>query len=150
MILSVSVGCSNKVLDSSKGGSDVGSMDVGTDYQEFVNHFIKVGVDDIYELQKDNKKFFLYTGRESCPYCKLFVSKLAEASINIEIYYLDSIDSYDNSTQELKDFRDKFLIETVPSLIYFHGDEVVKRLEILLELDSNDIADFLNIFNDYK
>ncbi len=79
---------------------------------------------DVFEIKnkiKNKDRFFLYTGRGTCPWCKKFMYYLNEIidEDNIDIYYLDSQDTMIDS--DLKSFRDIYNIKYVPSLIYFWG-----------------------------
>lgn len=146
--LSLIIGCNpidTNLSDVTEKIKFNGTQNINTksDYNKFIEKFIKVEVNDIYELQEEGLEFFLYIGRETCPYCKEFVPKLVEASEDSEVYYLDSIDSYENSSQHLKDFRDCNTIENVPSFILFEGYEIKDRLEITANLDVKDIFKFL-------
>ena len=115
-------------------------------YDEAMSAFTEVDVDGIKRIQENGMDFFLYVGRDSCLYCREFVPKLVEAfaDLDMEIYYLDSIDSYDNSSQELKDFRDLHGIELIPSFLRFEGSEVVEVLEISDGITIEEIAGFIS------
>lgn len=99
-------------------------------YNESIDAFIKVDARQISKNIKDNKEFFLYTGRVTCPWCIKFVPSLSKIAVEekIEILYLDSENSKKDS--ELKRFRDSYGIKFVPSLIYFGKSKVVNPLEL--------------------
>lgn len=106
---------------------------------------IEISVDEIYKKQSDSEVFFLYIGRNTCPYCLEFIPKLNKVitSIDVEIYFLDSVDTYDNSSNELKEFRDLYAVETVPAFILFHGKKDMKSLEINSTTTEENILEFI-------
>ncbi|MER0124033.1 hypothetical protein ABPH35_10480 [Streptococcus sp. ZJ93] len=50
------------------------------DYRTSVVNFERVATEEVEDLQSKNKSFILYTGRKTCPYCRIFVPKLKVAS----------------------------------------------------------------------
>lgn len=97
---------------------------IGLEYEDITAGFSPVQPVDIEPMLQQGQKFVLYVGRKSCPYCVEFAPALKKAADerNIEVYYMDSIDIYEKSPQAVKDFRDKYSIDTVPSLLIFEGD----------------------------
>ncbi|MCW6666823.1 thiol reductase thioredoxin [Aerococcaceae bacterium NML190938] len=60
----------------------------------------------------------LFIGRETCPYCRRFASKLSKVATehNLKVYFLHSRHPrHENETQAL---RDKYGVPTVPGFIY--------------------------------
>lgn len=115
-------------------------------YDEHIADFEEITVDDIHIKQKNEKKFFLYVGRESCEYCLYFVHGLSEAvqKEKIKIYYLDSITEYEKSDEVLKTFRDEFDIKRVPALIYYEGGNEKSRFDVSKgDYSAEKISDFL-------
>lgn len=114
-------------------------------YSELVGNFMKVKVSEIYEMQENEISFFLYTGRESCEYCVEFVYELSHAAehMGIEIYYLDSVTEYEQSSEELKQFRDLYDIKYVPSLIYFEGAKLNTRFDNEQEYSEKYFVEFI-------
>lgn len=119
--------------------------DEKNEYDDFVNVFEKVEVDDIYEMQEEGEAFFLYTGRKTCEYCVEFVHELSHIVMeeNIKIYYLDSVTEYEKSDEELKEFRDTCKIDFVPSLIYFQGKNEIMRFDNEKEYSQKNMKEFL-------
>ena len=115
-------------------------------YKQVVDVFKDVTVTNIYSMQKSGESFYLYTGRESCEYCVAFAGELRKAvdEMEITVYYLDSVAPYEESSLELKDFRDKYSIETVPSLILFKGDSILDRMEADGDTTKENIIEFFN------
>lgn len=102
--------------------------------------FLQADVSIINSKIENDSSFFLYTGRATCQWCRKIVPILSRIikENNISIYYLDSENSDTNS--ELSAFREKYEIETVPSIIYFEGSEEYYSFELdALETDLYDI-----------
>ena len=114
------------------------------DYKEMVNKFINVDINDINKLQENGEEFYLYTGRETCPHCKIFVPKLYEAikERKVDIYYLDSENT--DIDIALKQFRNSYSINTVPDFRLFSGDSIVDILDVNDETQKDEIFDFLD------
>lgn len=124
-------------------GKSLMSFKESNDYKNSVINFERVTVDQVENLQSENKSFVLYTGRKTCPHCRIFVPKLKIASEQSEmkIYYLDSEDYKTN--QKLINFRNKYEILSVPSLINFNGKLKVSELDIDDEIKVETIQQFL-------
>lgn len=107
--------------------------------------FLELSVAEVYEKQNSGDKFFLYIGRNNCPYCLEFIAKLNAVvdTIDTRIYYLDSVDTYDNSSNELKEFRDLYDVETVPAFKLFKGKDVLNSLEISRITTQEEIGKFI-------
>lgn len=69
------------------------------------------------------ESFYLYTGRESCPYCQEFVPKLSEAvdKTGTTVYYLDS-ENIDKTSWN--NFKTTVGFKTIPNLTYFTNGTV--------------------------
>lgn len=87
------------------------------EYQKSIQTFDMVGISDIENKVKKDQDFILYIGRETCPDCRDFAPILSEVAKDndLEVLYLDSTDT--EKTKNLKDFRDKYNILYVPSLL---------------------------------
>ena len=119
------------------------------DYQKAIMNFTAVSVNDIREIQKSDEYFYLYTGRETCPYCKEFAITLNQLSKQeeVHIYYLDSVSPYESSPPELKEFRDQFSIDTVPSFLIFKGEKIIADFKNYLPNENDsDLINFLNLY----
>lgn len=115
------------------------------EYSEYTSDFIEVSIDDIDLLIDQKEKFYLYIGRESCPYCQMFVPKLYEASkkISKDIYYLD-IESEIHQEDELIQFSEEYSIMYVPFFIKFNDEAKYAILDIDSEkIAISEIVDFM-------
>ncbi len=100
-----------------------------SEYENNTKNFKDTTVDEIYEKINQNDEFYIYVGRVTCEWCRLFVHYLNEYSNenNIEIYYLDSTDT--DTNEKLKDFREKNNIEFVPALLYRSKGFGIQKVE---------------------
>ena len=98
-----------------------------TDYQIAVNRFQKISIEAVEQKIQHQESFYLYTGRESCPYCQGFALKLAKAVDKTEttVYYLDSEDIDKTSWNN---FKTTVGFKTIPNLTYFKNGTVYDRL----------------------
>lgn len=115
------------------------------EYLKYTSDFIEVSIDDINLLIDQKENFYLYIGRESCPYCQIFVPKLYEASkkSSQEIFYLD-IESKNHQEDELIQFSEEYSIMYVPFLIKFHDESKYDILNIDSEkIAVSEIVDFI-------
>ena len=94
-----------------------------TDYQIAVNRFPKISIEAVEQKIQHQESFYLYTGRESCPYCQEFALKLAKAVDKTEttVYYLDS-EHIDKTSWN--NFKTTVGFKTIPNLTYFTNGTV--------------------------
>lgn len=99
-------------------------------YKENVSLFEKVPSTKADKLLSNEDLSIVYIGRGTCPFCRKFAKKLSGLSTKIDkpIYYVDSENLSDN---EIKSFRDKYNIVTVPGFI------VSKNKDIYIRCDSS-------------
>lgn len=94
---------------------------------------------DIYQVQKkieNGDSFFLYTGRDTCRYCRVIIPILNKiySKLEIELLYLNS--EYTDVDAQIQEFRTQYEIEFVPSLIKF-DDNSYKIIDLNLFLEDN-------------
>lgn len=111
-------------------------------YDENIKELKKIEVSDLWEISR-NEEIIVYMGRRTCPHCVLFTSKLKLFSKSYTIYYIDSITSLNNSPNDLKKFREKNDLKTVPSLFKFKDNHVINKMEINDSILPSDILEFL-------
>lgn len=92
----------------------------------------------ISNLEK-NEEIFVYVGRPSCPYCREYSEELRQAieETHQKVYYLESRE--DDKDQILEDFRDKYNIEYVPSIL-----KIDKISFQIMDMETNNTIDFLS------
>lgn len=99
-----------------------------TDYQMAVNRLQKISLEAVEQKIQDQESFYLYTGRESCPYCQEFAPKLAKAVDKTKrtVYYLDN-EHIDKSSWN--NFKTTVGFKTIPNLTYFTNGTAYERLQ---------------------
>ncbi|OXZ39770.1 hypothetical protein B9N58_08225 [Finegoldia magna] len=111
-------------------------------YDENIKELKKIEVSDLWEISR-NEEIIVYMGRRTCPHCVLFTSKLKLFSKSYTIYYIDSITSLNNSPNDLKKFREKNDLKTVPSLFKCKDNKVTDKMDINDSVLPSDILEFL-------
>ena len=93
------------------------------DYQIAVNRLQKISLEAVEQKIQHQESFYLYTGRESCPYCQEFAPKLAKAvdKTDTTVYYLDS-EHIDKTSWN--NFKTTVGFKTIPNLTYFTNGTV--------------------------
>lgn len=97
-------------------------------YEEDVKSFERVLSTQAEKLLSNEDLAAIYIGRATCPFCRKFAKKLSVLTnkVNTTVYYVDSENSLDN---ELRSFRDKYNIVTVPGFIVRKNKEVEVRCD---------------------
>ena len=98
-----------------------------TDYQIAINRLQKISLEAVEQKIQLQESFYLYTGREGCPYCQKFAPKLAKAVDETKrtVYYLDSEHIYKTSWNN---FKTNVGFKTIPNLTYFTNGTAYDRL----------------------
>ena len=109
-------------------------------YEEDVKSFEKVLSSQADKLLSHEDKAVVYIGRATCPFCRKFASKLSSLTdqINTTIYYVNSEDYSDSN---LKEFRHKYNIITVPGFIVHKNGEIEVRCDS--SLPESEILDLI-------
>ncbi len=97
-------------------------------YKENIKSFKIVESKDADKLLESENLSVVYIGRETCPFCRKFAKKLSSLTnkINTDIYYVNSDNLSDN---EVKSFREKYNVLTVPGFIVSKNKEVKVRCD---------------------
>lgn len=150
ILLLLIIGC--KQTSSNSNNENIGkgeSIEDPQDYNSYVKSFDLINTDETNHLLDQDKSFILYTGRITCPHCRIFVPKLYTAVSNLEennvevgIYYLNSENDKDLG---LENFRNKYDIPYVPDLSYFKDGVVSETMDITDETTSEEIEKFISL-----
>lgn len=97
-------------------------------YKEHIKAFKQICSNEADKLLSEEKLAAVYIGRETCPYCRKFVKKLASLAdkVDTSIYYINSDNSSDN---EIPSFREKYNVITVPGFIVKKNGEIEVRCD---------------------
>ncbi|MGP1361538.1 MAG: thioredoxin family protein [Candidatus Fimenecus sp.] len=92
-------------------------------YEDSISSFEKITVEEAVRKISEKERFVLYTGRITCEDCRRIVPYLSMIAKekNIKIFYLDSENTKIDS--DIKSFREKYEIRSVPSIILFEKDQ---------------------------
>ena len=98
-----------------------------TEYQIAIKRLQKISLEAVEQKIQHKESFYLYTGREGCPYCQKFAPKLAKAVDKTEttVYYLDS-EHIDKTSWN--NFKTTVGFKTIPNLTCFTNGTVYDRL----------------------
>ncbi|MBG9981943.1 thioredoxin family protein [Aerococcaceae bacterium DSM 111020] len=104
-------------------------------FDEIVQNFIPVLAKEADQKLENEKGTIVFIGRPTCPYCRKFVQTLdkAYAEKELVIHYVNS--EHPEDANDLKTFRDKYDIPTVPGLLYSNGDTVQSRCDSSMSLE---------------
>lgn len=95
-------------------------------YKEDIKDFNELTAKEALAKIDDNESFFLYLGRDSCPYCREFAPSLDKKSKekNITINYVDTEDA--GTDLNIDSLIERYDVEFVPTLIYLseYGNDV--------------------------
>ena len=110
-------------------------------YIEDIQKFKKILSSEADKLLSTEDLSVVYIGRGTCPFCRKFAKKLSGLTdkINTTIYY---VDSEDFSDANVRAFRSKYNIVTVPGFMVKKNNEVEVRCDSSTPED--EILDMLN------
>lgn len=117
-----------------------------SDVQEFmdlVKDFEEITAEEAESKLVEENGSIVFLGRATCPFCRKFAPKLHQVSQDekLEVYFVNSEDP--NQAAELKSFRDKYNLATVPSLLVSAGDEVKVRSDSSMSIE--EISSFVQV-----
>ena len=113
-----------------------------TEYQIAIKRLQKISIEAVEQKIQHKESFYLYTGRESCPYCQEFAPKLAKAVDKTEttVYYLDS-EHIDKTSWN--NFKTTVGFKTIPNLTYFTNGTVYDILPKASQANVEVITQFI-------
>lgn len=109
----------NELYDYNENDEERIIEELIAEYEDNTKNFKPITVEEIYDYMKKKDEFYIYVGRVTCEWCRLFVNYLSDYTDqnDIEVYYLDSTDT--DIDTKLKQFREINDIEYVPALMYY-------------------------------
>lgn len=111
-------------------------------YDENIKGLKKIELSDLSKISR-NEEIIVYMGRKTCPHCILFTEKLKLFSKSYTIYYIDSITNLNDSPNDLKKFREKNNLKTVPSLFKCKDNQVINKMDINDSVLPSDILEYI-------
>lgn len=105
-------------------------------YLEEASIFEPITVDEAEVLLSGSDRAVLYIGRESCPYCRRFVTKLSSVARkhNIIIHYLHAQFPTANLAK-IQTLRNNYRVPTVPGLLVVSENGVNVRCDSSMSED---------------
>lgn len=118
------------------------STDTATDYQKSIRELQEITLTDVEKKLHKQESFYLYSGRETCPYCQEFAPKLAQATkeTQINVYYLNSEKL---KKEEWRNFKATVGFRTIPNLTYFSQGQAIDRLQKGSQASVEEIKEFI-------
>lgn len=110
-------------------------------FLEIIQDFEEVSPDKADELLSNEKGTVVFIGRPTCPYCRKFAPKLHKVSVEqgVKVYYTNS--EHPDYSEELRNFREKYGVPTVPGLLYTSDKDVNVRCDS--SMTEEEIAEFV-------
>ncbi|MGO2695354.1 MAG: thioredoxin [Bavariicoccus seileri] len=98
-------------------------------FDKDTQQFDEITVGKAQEMIDTLDRVIIFVGRKTCPFCRLFASKLSPIAKESEepIYYLNS--EAKNDLEAIKVFRDKYDIPTVPGFLVKKNDEITVKCD---------------------
>ena len=135
----------NKGFDSENAGSETNEPEMHADglleleligYTNAIRSFTEIDTPCANEKIDSNEEFFIFVGRATCEWCRKVAPSLQEAAsdIGVEMFYLDSTDS--ESDELLADFRARYEVETVPTVLHFRHEGGYVNLDMDVTSDT--------------
>lgn len=116
-------------------------------YRNIVQNFTTISATEITDKINKGDAFYLFIGKETCPYCREFAPKLEETTeifengssdpetgVEGKIYYLDLINEDPETAAK---FASEYKINSVPAFHYFEGQIYHSEIE---DIDSENIT----------
>lgn len=112
------------------------------EFRQAIANFRPVVTKEVEGEIESGQKLIIFVGRETCPYSRLFVPKLAQvqAEHKLQVAFLNSENLAD--WEDLQAFRARHQIVTVPGLLVAEAGQV--RIVCDSSLTSEQILSFIN------
>ncbi|HEL0414929.1 TPA: thioredoxin family protein [Streptococcus equi subsp. zooepidemicus] len=96
-------------------------------YRTCVQSLTKASLEEINSQSSEDRFYLLYIGRESCPFCRDFCPRLADAIqvTKAKVYYLDT----EHKSKALHEFADRFHIHSIPKLLVLRQGKLIKAFD---------------------
>lgn len=130
LVILSKVSGNNTYSSGSGNGSGEGTVDQGTNSEvEYdVSMFTEISFDDFMEMYKEDKHYFVYTGRSTCGYCVAFLPTLQQSvsEYDYTLYYLDIDKVSQEDLTEIAELHSKYetTIGATP-MVYLMGKKNV-------------------------
>lgn len=111
------------------------------DFEQAVAAFDKKNVGEVEQLIQEGADVVLFIGRATCPYCRRFAPKMNEAREQLGVPAIFTNSEEVTQLHELREFRDKYGIPTVPGLLVAKNGLVRVVCDSSLSVDA--IVDFI-------
>lgn len=110
-------------------------------FLELVDDFKELSPEEADALLTNEEGTITFIGRPTCQYCRRFAPKLHKVATEkgLTVNYLNS--EHPEYTQELRAFREKYGVPTVPGLLYRDSQDVKVRCDSSMTED--EIAEFV-------
>lgn len=111
------------------------------EFNKLVNDFEEVVADQAEEKLVSTEGTVVFLGRATCPYCRKFAPKLHLVSQKeqINVLFVDSEKAGQESA--LREFREKYKLATVPSLLVAKAGDVKVRSDSSMSIE--EISSFI-------
>lgn len=115
----------------------------GQEFLKLAESFREVTPQKAEDLLESKQGASIFIGRETCPYCRVFMPKLHQVAQDNDkqIYFVHS--AHPDYTVELNDFRNKYNVPTVPGLL--HKDSGNVQVKCDSSMSEEEIKSFLNL-----
>lgn len=94
-------------------------------YEADMETTIKLEPQNLETILSENEQVFVYLGRPTCPYCRVFSPELASAitETDTDVYYIQT--TTNDKDETLNKIRDEYDVEFVPTLLKITTNETI-------------------------
>ncbi|XJS11670.1 glutaredoxin family protein [Aerococcaceae bacterium WGS1372] len=112
-------------------------------FNQLVNDFEEINAEEAEDKLQSVQGTVVFLGRPTCPFCRKFAPKLHEVSKNaeVDVYYVNS--EKEGQEVALSEFREKYGLATVPSLLVSAEDNVKVRSDS--SMSTEEITSFIKV-----